>query len=217
MVCKNKYYRYSKISEAKFRHLIRCFALDLNATDSADMTVLSVRSVNEIFLKMRVRIAEFCEQGSPYIRGNEINDSLFDLNPVYVECPKDRSNKSNTIIFGVFLEDKKVYTEIVPDRWNHALQEIIKKGAVADISNYLNGRHSYHGLVDVKNAKHLCLKNGDDTVNLFWKVARRRLIKFHGVPEHTFYLHLKEAEFRFNHQHENLYKKLLNILRTNPI
>ncbi|MEM1268766.1 MAG: IS1595 family transposase, partial [Bacteroidota bacterium] len=26
----NTYYRRSKISEAKFRHLARCFALDLN-------------------------------------------------------------------------------------------------------------------------------------------------------------------------------------------
>ncbi|HEY3399194.1 MAG TPA: IS1595 family transposase, partial [Geothrix sp.] len=27
----NKYYTRSKISEAKFRHLVRCFALDLTA------------------------------------------------------------------------------------------------------------------------------------------------------------------------------------------
>jgi len=26
------------------------------------------------------------------------------------------------------------------------------------------------------------------------------------VPKHTFYLHLKETEFRFNHRHDDLYK-----------
>ncbi|HEY3326563.1 MAG TPA: IS1595 family transposase, partial [Novimethylophilus sp.] len=31
MVSKNRYYRRSKISEAKFRQLVRCFALDFTA------------------------------------------------------------------------------------------------------------------------------------------------------------------------------------------
>jgi hypothetical protein len=37
------------------------------------------------------------------------------------------------------------------------------------------------------------------------------------VPRHTFYLHLKESEFRFNHRHQNLYKLLLRILREDPL
>jgi len=32
MVERNRYFRFAKISEAKFRHLLRCFALDLTAT-----------------------------------------------------------------------------------------------------------------------------------------------------------------------------------------
>ncbi|MDO4795695.1 MAG: IS1595 family transposase, partial [Brachymonas sp.] len=39
---KNKYYRHSKISEAKFRHLLRPFAMDLTATDAAQLCGLSV-------------------------------------------------------------------------------------------------------------------------------------------------------------------------------
>jgi hypothetical protein len=31
-----------------------------------------------------------------------------------------------------------------------------------------------------------------------------------GVPEHTFYLYLKETEFRFNYPRDNLYMKFLN-------
>ncbi|MFD1894620.1 IS1595 family transposase, partial [Ottowia beijingensis] len=33
----------------------------------------------------------------------------------------------------------------------------------------------------------------------------------------TFYLHLKETEFRFNHRNQNLYKALLSLLRNNPL
>ena len=46
MPSKNRYYHYSKISEAKFRHLLRLFAMDLTATDVAQLCGLSVRSVN---------------------------------------------------------------------------------------------------------------------------------------------------------------------------
>lgn len=39
----NRYFRFAKISEARFRHLLRCFALDLSATQTAKMTGISVR------------------------------------------------------------------------------------------------------------------------------------------------------------------------------
>jgi transposase len=41
------------------------------------------------------------------------------------------------------------------------------------------------------------------------------LAKFNGVCPHKFNLHLKECEFRFNCrlQNENMYKRLLKILR----
>ncbi|PJO10071.1 IS1595 family transposase, partial [Neisseria sp. N95_16] len=57
MKLKNKYQKFSKISEQKFREIIRCFALDLTASDTAKMTGISVRSINPIFLKIRHRIA----------------------------------------------------------------------------------------------------------------------------------------------------------------
>ncbi|HGP4511949.1 TPA: IS1595 family transposase, partial [Neisseria meningitidis] len=56
MKLKNKYQKFSKISEQKFREIIRCFALDLTASDTAKMTGISVRGINPIFLKIRHRI-----------------------------------------------------------------------------------------------------------------------------------------------------------------
>ncbi|MDZ4097977.1 MAG: IS1595 family transposase, partial [Methylophilaceae bacterium] len=35
--------------------------------------------------------------------------------------------------------------------------------------------------------------------------------------KHTFYLHLKETEFRFNHRRDNLYLEALKLLRKNPL
>ncbi|MCL2665641.1 MAG: IS1595 family transposase, partial [Defluviitaleaceae bacterium] len=36
-------------------------------------------------------------------------------------------------------------------------------------------------------------------------------------PKSTFYLHLKECEFRFNNKDENIYLLLLNIIRNLPL
>ncbi|MDT5061046.1 MAG: hypothetical protein QOH63_1505, partial [Acidobacteriota bacterium] len=33
----------------------------------------------------------------------------------------------------------------------------------------------------------------------------------------TFYLHLKECEYRFNQRHKNLYRELLKLLEKHPL
>lgn len=86
----------------------------------------------------------------------------------------------------------------------------------------------YDGLIDVGFGKHFLIQHGnnqltdeesqsDNNIESFWRFAKRRLTKFNGVPEHTFYLHLKETEFRFNHRRGNLYYAILKILRLNPL
>ena len=51
----------------------------------------------------------------------------------------------------------------------------------------------------------------------FWGLAKVRLTKFKGLPKHTFLLHLKETEWRYNHRHANQYRCLLQYLRKNPL
>ena len=50
---KNKYVYHSKISEAKFREILRLFLLDLTATQVAEITHVSRNSINAIFSKVR--------------------------------------------------------------------------------------------------------------------------------------------------------------------
>ena len=52
----NHYYKCSKISVVKFRYLLRLFALDLTASDTARLTGLSRRSVNDIYLRLCQRL-----------------------------------------------------------------------------------------------------------------------------------------------------------------
>ena len=225
MIQKNRYFRHSKLSEAKLRQILRYFAMDLTATDCAELSGISVRSINTIYLRLRRRMAEQCEKISP-LRGElEADESYF--GPRRVRGLRGRGAGRKTVVFGLLKRGESVYTEIVPDATKRTLQAIIRgKADIASIIHTDRWR-GYDGLVDVGFDKHLRVNHGNNEfargsvhvngIESFWSYAKRRLVQFNGVPRHTFYLHLKETEFRFNHRHSGLYKALLSLLRENPL
>jgi len=73
----NRYYRRSRISEKKFREITKCFALDLTANRTAQLTGLTHKSVNQIYLKIRRRLAEDCQRQSPFAGEIEVDESYF--------------------------------------------------------------------------------------------------------------------------------------------
>jgi len=77
MTQKNRYFSRSKISEAKFRQIARYFAMDLAATDCAQLSGMSLRSVNSIYLRIRRRLAAHCEEVSPLKGELEADESYF--------------------------------------------------------------------------------------------------------------------------------------------
>lgn len=222
---KNRYYRRSRISEWKFRRLIRAFAMDLTATDAAELTGLSLRSVNDIYLKIRRRIAGHCEAQSPFQGEVEIDESYF--GPRRVRGKRGRGTGGKTIVFGVLKRGDHVYTQIVPDVKKNTLRKAIRGKVDLDTIIHSDGWPGYDGLVDVGYAKHLRVNHGDNEfantrshingIESFWSYAKHRLARFHGVAGHTFHLHLKETEFRFNHRRDNLYLAVLKLLRKNPL
>jgi transposase len=225
VIQKNRYFRHSKISEAKFRQILRYFAMDLTATDCAELSGVSVRSVNSIYLRVRRRLAEHCEQVSPLQGELEADESYF--GPRRVRGLRGRGAGNKTVVFGLLKRGQNVYTEIVPNASKAVLQAIIR--GKADIASVIHTDRwrGYDGLVDVGFDKHLRVNHGNNEfargcvhvngIESFWSCAKRRLVQFNGVPRHTFYLHLKETEFRFNHRNQDLYKALLSLLRSRPL
>ena len=74
---KNKYQKFSKITESKFRRLLRLFALDLTASDTAKLTGVSIRSVNSLYLKLRRGLADECGRQAPLYGIVELDESYF--------------------------------------------------------------------------------------------------------------------------------------------
>jgi transposase-like protein len=225
MIGVNRYFRHSKISEARFRHLVGCFALDLTATQTAAVTGISVRSVNAIFLRMRRRMAEISERSSPFAGVLEADESYF--GPRRVRGKRGRGASGKTIVFGLLKRGNEVYTEIVPNASKAALQAVIRGRASPESVLHTDGWRGYDGLVDLGFDKHFRVSHSDNEfargpnhvngIESFWSFAKRRLARFNGIPKHTFYLHLKETEFRFNHRHLDLYKTLLSCFRNQPL
>ena len=225
MPFKNRYYKCSKISERKFREIIRYFARDLTASDTSRLTSVSTRSINNIYLKLRKRILQECEQHAPLKGVIEIDESYF--GPHRIRGKRGRGAGGKTIVFGIFKRGDKVYTEIVPDASKASLIKVIRGHVSIDSIIHTDGWRGYNGLVDVGFAKHFRVRHGENEfakdnqhingIESFWSYAKRRLVKFNGVSRSNFLLHLKETEFRFNHRNKNLYKVLLKSLRKSPL
>ena len=52
----NRYYKCSKLSEVKFRYVLRLFSLDLTPSDAARLSGLGVRALNVLYLRLRQRL-----------------------------------------------------------------------------------------------------------------------------------------------------------------
>jgi len=84
------------------------FSLDIEAKKVAEFTGLNHGTVNNIFNKLRERIAEICEVESPFTNGEiELDESYFEAHRV--RGIRDRGAK----VFGMLKLGEKVYTQIV--------------------------------------------------------------------------------------------------------
>ena len=95
---RNRYYRRARLSERKFRDLLRCFSIDMFATDTERLTSVSVRSTNTVYLKVRQRIAEYAERHSIF---NYLPDSNMGLSEAGNLVAQSHCNKNSSMLFGI--------------------------------------------------------------------------------------------------------------------
>ena len=222
---KNKYINRSRVTEAKFRELVKYFSLDLGAQQIAILTNLNRNTVNRYLKLIRKRIAELCESETPFKGEIEVDESYFGAKRV--RGKRGRGAAGKTPVFGILQRQGKVYTEIVPDCAKATLQGIIRGRVSPESIIHSDKWRGCNGLVDLGYKKHYRVHHGTNEfargknhingIESFWSFAKNRLIKFHGLNRDTFYLHLKECEFRFNYRNENLYHLLLKLFREKPL
>jgi len=223
---KNRYCKSSKLSEAKFRFIIKCFALDLTATQTSEISGVSRNSINLLFSAIRRRIAENSKLESPLSGEFEADESYFGA--TRVKGKRGRGAGKKKIVFGLLKRSVNVYVQVVPNAKAVTLQAIILGRADIESVIYTDGWGGYDGLVALGYEKHFRVEHGKgefskgcanhiNGIESFWSYAKHRLAKFKGVSSDTFELHLRETEFRCNNRNTDLYKLLLKMLRNNPL
>ena len=225
MTIKNKYANRSKISEKKIRQIVKLFSIDLDASQITIISGLNRNTINRYLTGIRKRIAEFRESQSPFSGEVEVDESFFGARRI--KGKRGRGAFGKTIVFGIFRRNGSVFTEIVPDCRRATLQAVIRGRVDLESVIHSDGWRGYNGLVDLGYKKHFRVNHGQDQfvhdkshingIESFWGYAKTRLSRFRGMSKSTFYLHLKECEFRFNNRGKNLYPLILKIIRKNPL
>lgn len=221
---KNRYVHRAHLIDRKTRALVRCFAADLTALQTAEITGLNRNTVDRYYRALREQIAAACEAERPFFGTVEVDESWF--GPMNIRGKRGRRAGDKTIVFGIHERHGRVFTEVVPDTKKKTLQAIIR-GRVTPASLINSDTWvAYDGLVELGYG-HFRINHANDEfargpahingIEGFWGLAKVRLAKFKGVPRDTFHLHLKETEWRYNMRDADKYRVPLRYLRTNPL
>src|SRR5699024_2833331 len=103
----NKYYKRSKITEAKFRHIIKCFAMDPAATEPAELSRISLRSITQIFDDPRGKLADWWQQNKPFKGTREVDEAYF--GPSRIPRKRGRGAGDKSILSGILKRQGNVH------------------------------------------------------------------------------------------------------------
>ena len=210
--------------------IIHLFSADLTASQISLLSQTNRKTINKILKNVRIRIAEFCEKESVFEKGEvEMDESYFGAKRI--RGLRGRGAYGKTIVFGLKQRKGKVYTQVIKNCSKKAILPLISHKISTSATVFTDGFKTYDGLVNMGHKKHYRVHHGKNEfakrtgkvrnhingIENFWGVAKVRLYKFRGMDKKTFYLHLKECEFRFNYRKDNMYTLLLKILRNNPL
>jgi transposase-like protein len=143
---KNKYYNRSRISEKKFREIIKYFGYDETASKTAIYTSINRNTINKIFNEIRQHLFANNLNLSEKENGEfELDESYFGAKRV--RGKRGRGAAGKTPVFGLLKRDGKVYVEIVKDCTREQLLPIIQGKILEGSTINTDGWKAYDSLV----------------------------------------------------------------------
>lgn len=209
------------LSLFKVKKILWHFVIDINATQTSELLKINRNTINRYYACFRQWIYEYQTNKFNQLIGLvELDESYFGatrLRGFHGKLKRGRGTLKQPV-FGIFLRNGEVYTEIVPDVKKATLQAIVRKKVDVKSVIYTDGWRGYDGLVDVGYDKHFRVNHGKNEFALegdihingiesFWSFTKRRLKKFNGVKV-NFETHLKECEFRWRNSTDVMYNML---------
>lgn len=203
-----------RISRQKFSLLVKCFAIDLTATQTGKLLGLNRNTVNRyfsFFRQMVIKQAIKEREQEKITNGVEVDESYF--GPRRQRGKRGRRASRKIIVLGLLKRNGKVYAQIIPDASQVEILPIIRATVKSGADIFTDGWRSYDALaVYGYNHKKVNHEKNDfahedvhiNGVESFWSWTKRRLAKFNGVPKPLFGANLLESEWRFNHRSDIL-------------
>ena len=217
---KKRYKKRSYISDKKIREIVKCFCMDLTATNTSQLTGISRPTINKYFDRFRKIILLS-------LNNNKKENGVFELDESYFGAKRIRGKRGRgaagkTPVFGLLKRDGKVYVSIVENCSKEQLMPIIQGKILEGSTINTDGWRAYDGLILNGYDHHRVYHSHDEFargkshvngIESFWSYCKRRLSKFNGMKDEKFILHLKECEFRWNIRGDDMYQNILSLLR----
>jgi transposase len=156
------------------------------------------------------------EKASPFAGEVEVDESYFGG---VRKGKRGRGAAGKVPVFGLLKRGGRVFTVMIPNARTATLLPIMERMILPDSIVYTDGFTSYDAL-DVSDFHHVRINHSErfadrqnhiNGIENFWNQAKRHMRRFNGIPKDSFFLFLKECEWRFN---AGDHKELLNQLKT---
>ena len=222
---KNKYLAGARISEAKFRLILRFFAADVPALTVTKLCAANYRTIYRVYTLLRHRVAllALAESVAKLAGEVEVDESYF--GPRRVRGKRGRGAAGKLPVIGRHKRGAGVHVSVVKDCSRKELLPVIRGHVLSASDVFTDGWRAYDGLVTAGFAHHRVHHEADEFargkthingIESFWSFAKFRFLKLRGVRRDFFLLHLKGCEWRFNHRGQDLYGLLLKHIRQKP-
>lgn len=216
-----------RLTSTKRSKLIKCFALDMNATMAAKIAKVNRNTVNLWYRYFRETIFKSLRTAPRFFGEVEMDQADFGgrgrkrmqaylkrlektlTHKEYMERARAIRKEHKILVFGILQRGGRVYTHIIKKADSRTLVPIVRL-VVEDRATVYTDR--WRGFTDLglDGYTHKSINHSEEYVDRagnhingiesFWSFAKRRLGKFNGIARTTIPLHIKECEFRFNNK-----------------
>lgn len=219
--------RASRISSRKQNSLLRCFALDLDATEAAEMAKVDRSTANRWYRHFRELIyknsrlaprffgdvemdqAEFGGRGRKRMQALLKRYARILPHREYLARAREIRKEHKVLVFGILQRGGGVYAHIIKKADKRTLQPIVRLVVEQGATIYTDQWRGFSELGldgyshrSVNHAEEYVDRKGShiNGIESFWSFAKRRTRKFNGIARTTLPLHIKECEFRWNNK-----------------
>ncbi len=122
---RNRYEKGTRLSERKYRQVLRLFATDIPALPAVGLCALNYRTVHRLYSRWRQRIVDLAlEELRPLAGEIEVDESFF--GPRRVRGKRGRGAGGKTPVLGLHKRGERVFLSVVQNCSKQALMPILR-------------------------------------------------------------------------------------------